>query len=57
MDLSEKITELAKDLSEKRQNEVIDFIEFLKQQQLKEDMEIMDKIFEENEEVMEKLAK
>jgi len=57
MDLSEKISELVKDLSEDKQLQVIDFIEFLRQKQLKEDMEIMDKIFEDNREVMEELAK
>lgn len=57
MELLKKITELSKELSEKRQNEVIDFIEFLRQKELKEDMELMEEIFEENKEAMEELAK
>lgn len=36
MNLAEKINELAKDLNENKQIEVIDFMEFLKQKQLKE---------------------
>ncbi|MBS5951871.1 MAG: DUF2281 domain-containing protein [Clostridium sp.] len=57
MELVKKITELSKELSEKRQCEVIDFIEFLIQKQLKEDMELMDEVFEENKKAMEELAK
>lgn len=57
MELLKKITELSKELSEKRQHEVIDFIEFLRQKQLKEDMELMEEIFEENKEVMDKLSR
>lgn len=57
MELLKKITELSKDLSEKRQREVIDFIEFLRQKQLKEDMELMDEVFEENKKAMEELVK
>ncbi|MGG7143621.1 DUF2281 domain-containing protein [Clostridium nigeriense] len=57
MELVKKITELSKNLSEKRQHEVIDFIEFLIKKQLKEDIEVMDEIFEDNKEVMKELAK
>ena len=57
MELVKKITELSKELSEKRQREVIDFIEFLRQKQLKEDMELMDEVFEENKKAMNELAK
>ena len=57
MSLAEKINELTKELSEEKQREIIDFIEFLKQKQLKEDIYIIDTILEENKEAMEELAK
>lgn len=57
MDLEDKINELVKDLNKDKQLQVIKYIEFLKQKELKEDIELMDEIFEKNEEAMEKLAK
>lgn len=57
MNLAEKINELAKDLNENKQIEVIDFMEFLKQKQLKEEMNIMEEIFIENAEAMKELSK
>ncbi|MBV7276053.1 DUF2281 domain-containing protein [Clostridiaceae bacterium UIB06] len=57
MGFSEKIIQDVNDLSEEKQKEVIDFIEFLKQKQNKEDDEIIDKVVLENAEAMEELAK
>jgi hypothetical protein len=57
MGLAERIIQDMNNLSEEKQMEVIDFIEFLKQKQDKEDDEIINKVVLENAEAMEELAK
>jgi hypothetical protein len=57
MSLAEKLVEICNSLTEDKKTEIIDFAEFLKQKQEKEDEEIFKKVISENAEALEELAK
>ena len=57
MSLAEKLVKDFEQLSEDKQKEVIDFVEFLKIKERKEKIELMDSIIDENGEALKELAK
>lgn len=57
MSLAEKLIELTKDMSEEKIAEVIDFAEFIKNKEKKEQLKIMEDLLIENAEAMEELSK
>jgi hypothetical protein len=57
MSLAERLVKDFEQLSEDKKKEVIDFVEFLKIKEIKEKIELMDSIIDENEEALKELAK
>jgi hypothetical protein len=57
MSIEKKAFEELLTLSEDKKIEAYDFIQFLKQKQLKQDNELMEKIMDENDTIFRELAK
>lgn len=57
MTLSEKLVKEFAELNPNHQNEVIDFVDFLKMREEKQIEKLMDQVIDENIEALEELAK
>jgi hypothetical protein len=57
MGLTEKLIKEFEQLSDKRKMEVLDFVEFVKEKEKRELVNLMDAVIEENREALEELAK
>ncbi|SHJ97418.1 Protein of unknown function [Clostridium cavendishii DSM 21758] len=57
MTIAERIIELSKEIPEDKLAEVIDFMEFLKEKELKQRRSLIDEIMIEDNETLEELAK
>lgn len=57
MTIAERIIELSKQIPEDKLAEVIDFMEFLKEKELKQRRSLIDEIMLEDKETLEELAK
>lgn len=57
MGLTEKLIKEFEQLSDKRKMEVLDFVEFVKEKEKRELVNLMDTVIEENREALEELAK
>ena len=57
MGLTEKLIKEFEQLSDKRKMEVLDFVEFVKEKEKRELVNLMDAVIEENREALEELSK
>lgn len=57
MTLAQKLLEVIEDISDEKLNEIIDFAEYLREKELKENKSLIDALIDEYDEALRELAK